>query len=396
MRTLAIWISISAFLHCACSNKPTTTESAIIRKGVTEICINPPYDNLLQMDSIFSSIEAIKLETNKQCLISNHRKILFDNNQIFISNETNNLFVFSDKGEFIREISKKGRGPEEFFELRDFQIDFEGNIHILDYLRVLVYTNDGKLIETIKFEAPDNSVVLNPLAFSLSEKKGEYYLWGGSFGIESNVNNNHFALYRIDKSGNFTERYFPVKHSIMGNGNRFRFFDNFTNITPVFGNDTIYSIDNGELKSRYYVNFGDRSLKEKIPDNFSSLGEFKSRLNSKYVTGIYDFIETSNWCYMTFPFNGLVYKAYYSKKSENVFVSLSNPRLPNRIAPLWIDTNFDDKLIAMKSAGFIVREIERLMTDTSKLSEEEKHFIQSLLDVKDTDNPVLLVCEMKE
>ncbi len=395
MRTIAIWISISALLLCACNNTPTS-ESAIIRDGVTEICINPPYDNILQIDSIFSSIKAIKLETNEQCLISNHRKILLINNQIFISNETRNLFVFSDKGEFIRQISKKGRGPEEFFELRDFQIDIEGNIHILDYLRILKFTNDGRLIETIKFEAPDNSVVFNPLEFSLSETKGEYYLWGGSFGISSNAENNHFAMYRIDSSGNFAERYFPVRHSLMGSGNRFRFFDDFTNITPVFGNDTIYSNDNGQLKARYQVNFGDRSLKEKIPENFSSLGELKSRLNSKYVTGIYDFIETSNWCYMSFPFNRLVYKAYYSKRSKNVFVSLSNPRLPNRIAPLWINTNYGDKLIAVKNSDFIVREIERLMTDSAKLSEQEKDLIQSLLDVKEIDNPVLLVCEMKE
>lgn len=98
---------------------------------------------------------------------------------------------------------------------------------------------------------------------------------------------------------------------------------------------------------------------------------------------------------MSFPFNRLVYKAYYSKRSKNVFVSLSNPRLPNRVAPLWIDTNFDEKLIAVKSSDFIIREIERLMTDSLKLSEYEKDFIQSLLDVKETDNPVLLVCELR-
>lgn len=394
MRTTAFFIGILAFIICACNNI-STTESAIINEGITEIHIDPPFENIIQIDSIFSSINAIKLETNQQCLISNHRKILFRNNQIFISNETNNLFVFSVNGKFIREISKKGRGPEEFFELRDFQVDIEGNIHILDYLRVLIFTNDGRLIETKKFKAPDNSVVFNPLEFSLSEKKGEYYLWGGSFGIVSNANNNHFALYRIDQAGDFTERYFPVRHSIMGSGNRFRFFDNIVIVSPVFGNDTIYSIDNKKVKPRYYVNFGDRKLKEKIPKNFSSLGEFKSRFNRKYVTGIYDFIETSNWCYLSFSFNRLVYKTYYSKKSKNIFVSLSNPRLPNRIAPLWIDTNYDNKLVAVKNSGFIVREIERLMTDSSNLSEHEKYFIQTLMDVKETDNPVLLVCELR-
>lgn len=394
MKTIIFCTIILANLIYACDNS-YINESEIIRDKVKNIQVKAPYDNILQIDSIFSSIEAIRLETNSQCPISHVRKVLFHNNHIYVSNEAKNLFVFSNNGKFSLEISKKGRGPEEFFELRDFQIDNNGNIHILDYQKILVFSNDGSLIDRINFALPDESVFCNPIGFALSEKKGDYYLWGGSFGIRRNPKNNHFALYRIDKSGNFTEKYFPVKHSIMGNSNRFRNFKSITNIAPVFGNDTIFSIENGLLKARYSINFGNRSLKEKIPENYVSLGEFKIRANKKNVTGIHNFIETSNWCYFNFSFNQLVYNAFYSKFDNKVYVSKFNPRLPDRIAPFTIHANNGDKMIAVKNADFIVREVDRLMVNSSILSNDEKNFISTLAEVKETDNPVLLVCKLR-
>lgn len=176
--------SIIVVIGFACSsrnNKIVTDESAIIDEGISTIEIQNEYDNLLQIDSIFESIEAIPLETNKQCMISSVGKILIIDSCIYLQNGNTNLFVFSTTGKFIREISHKGKGPGEFNSVRDFDIDKAGNIYILDFLKIQKYSGHGKFIERYSFSyAPENTIQCNPLQFALCGENN-FYIWGGKF-----------------------------------------------------------------------------------------------------------------------------------------------------------------------------------------------------------------------
>jgi hypothetical protein len=84
MKTIIFLLFLFSLLFCACQNT-LTTDCEIIRGNITEIQIKEPYDNILQIDSIFSSIYPIKLETNRHCLVGNFRKVLFNNSHIYIS-----------------------------------------------------------------------------------------------------------------------------------------------------------------------------------------------------------------------------------------------------------------------------------------------------------------------
>lgn len=392
MNIILIVVSLVFFSKC----KITHGESEIARKDVKEIKVEELTGDFLKIDSIFNSITTVKLETNENNLIKHCQKVLLSNDRIYILNGKSNLFVFSLDGKFIQEISRKGRGPGEFFELRDFQVDKNDNIYLLDYGKILMFSKGGNLLDSFSFRKFCAKSHCNPLEFALTDKFGEFYLWGGSFGIKSNRNKDCYALYKIDKSSDIIERHFPLKYLIVGNCNRFRSFDDLINVEPVFGNDTIYAIRDNKFEARYAINCGDRSLKEKVPENLSTLSKFKSKVSENYFIDFRNFIETKGWCHFKFSFKKQVYNAYYCKSRNKTFVSKSYPRVPNRFTPHFMHTNYGDKMVAIANAYQIVKEIERLMENKSELSDDELRLISTLSDIKTTDNPVLLICEMKE
>ena len=198
MKKHALIIIIFINLSCLPENpKFISKESHIDISKTTKMKIPIKYDNELQGDSIFNEIVAIPLETNKHCLLSDIRETSVIDSCIFINSNQNNLFVFSlVSGKFIREIGRKGKGPGEFFGLRDFDIDEEGNIYILDFQKILKYSEEGEFLEKYSFKFNrDDVIYCNPLRFSLCGKEN-FYIWAGSSGLKNNKNNNFFVIMR--------------------------------------------------------------------------------------------------------------------------------------------------------------------------------------------------------
>lgn len=392
---LFLILFVTTFVFFSCNNT-NTYKSNINRVRVVDIIVDDDYDNILQIDSIFSDINAIKLETKNECLISSVNKVLFYNDKIYILNGQENLFVFTNTGIFISEISNKGKGPGEFFDIRDFQIGEDGKVYILDFQKIIVFSPNKEHLYDINVKTMDNhNLICNPTQFALSEKEGNFYIWGGSFGIKNIDKNQYFAMYKLDEKGNLIEKYFPVTHKIMGNYNRFRQFNNAYNIDPVFGNDTIFSIVSEQVITRYYIDFGKRSLKQEVPNNLVSLSEFKAKIDEHFSTHIRDFIETQFWCYFKFNFRGEVYNAYYSKNKDKTYVSKFYPRVPNRITPYKVDSNRGDELISIIEPHIIIKDIEKRIQAGAKILPEELKLQSTLANVNETDNPVILVCKLK-
>jgi hypothetical protein len=258
-----------------------------------------------------------------------------------------------------------------------------------------MFSSEGQYLKSISFDTVNSPTFCNPTEFALSQNETEFYLWGGSLGIKPHERNDYFALYKIDSDGEISERYFNVKHSLMGSANRFRYFEDICNIEPVFGNDTIYSIELDQVRTRYFIDFRNRAFRDRIPENLVSLSDFKERIDKTHSTHIMNFIETRDWCYFSFYFNKLVYNAYYSKKTDKTYVSNVYSGLFHRISPGQIDANNGSELVTVVNADYLVREIARLISNRSELSNDEEKLILKLLDVKETDNPVLLVCELR-
>ena len=97
------------------------------------------------------SIEYIPLETTDSCLISNTSSLIADDNYIFLSNgKTSEVFQFSRKGKFIRQIGRVGEGPGEYapYSISELSLNSSQKEIYLSRrnLPALVYAYDGTFL----------------------------------------------------------------------------------------------------------------------------------------------------------------------------------------------------------------------------------------------------------
>ena len=382
-------------LYFACTShkgKIITEESPILKTNYTKIKIPSKYDNLLQIDSIFDTICITPLETNKNCLISSVNKVLINNDLVYIQNQRDNLYVFSIDGKFIREIGKKGKGPGEFMELRDFDIDNDGNVYILDFRKIQKYSSKGRFLEKYRFEfAPNDMIHCNPLQFALCEKNN-FYIWGGSFGIHENKNKNLFLMYKMNKKGEILERYFPLKYNVVHNHNQFSKFMERYDIVPWYGSNIIYSVSNESVRTRYMIDFGDHAFRGDVPKGFKSLSEFKAEVDQKYANSISNVVETNDWLYFMFRYKRYVKNVFYSKRLKKTFVSQPYPRVPNRLMPWMIHSTDGIDLFALIEPRIVLDDIKEMKIKTNETKVAQKVMQRSSIN----DNPVLFRCKMKK
>lgn len=384
----------------ACNEKEQgiiTEESPIESKNIQKIIIPENYNNLLQIDSIFEKITAIPLETNKNCLLTSVFKLTVRDSFVFIQNRMDNLYVFSlNSGKFIKEIGKKGKGPGEFIELRDFDIGETGDIYILDYKKILKYTKNGVYVKKYMFEfTPDSKIRCNPTQFGLSNIEN-FHIWGGSIGIKNNDDNNLFLMYKINDKAEVVARYFPVNHTYTTHYNQFSRFSNHYNLQPWFGSNNIYSVDDNGVSLKYSIDFGKLTMNENIPKNFKISTKYKKEIKGKYANSIRNFIETKDWIHFRFNYKKSVY-VYYSKRTKNIFTYMPEKK-ESQIIKTYMQnySSSDNTLISLIEPRIIIENIEKM----DSLSDIEKNFKKSLKKTlnktSENDNHILIRCKMKK
>lgn len=102
-------------------------------------------------------ITYVKLETNEDCLIGRIGQVKRVNDKLVILDlSTHKILVFSDKGKFLNQIGRKGKGPGEYLDIRNgFAIDpLTNDVIIVNKARkVLIrYRLDGEFLGEIKLD----------------------------------------------------------------------------------------------------------------------------------------------------------------------------------------------------------------------------------------------------
>ena len=75
-----------------------------------------------RLSDIFSKVSEICLETGDSCLIGDYNSKFVKRNGVIYVKSLNEIFLFDDKGKFLRKVSKVGNGPGEYDGIRDFDI----------------------------------------------------------------------------------------------------------------------------------------------------------------------------------------------------------------------------------------------------------------------------------
>jgi hypothetical protein len=135
--------------------------------GITNGCRSENYEenNIVEIDKlkytdtlfysdIFEDYYVIPLETNEDCLIGEIKSIRFSNDKIIIldSRVSKSIFVFDQKGNFIRKIGCLGKGPGEFIQPHSISVNKEKEeLAIYDAMlnKIQLYSLSGEFIKSI-------------------------------------------------------------------------------------------------------------------------------------------------------------------------------------------------------------------------------------------------------
>lgn len=296
-----------------CKVEKSSEDNSYFRISVPENSLND-FSNKITFNSFTT------LETNSESVFKDPTKVLVYNHILFIYDRAlQKILLFDTDGKFLGKLDRKGQGPNEYPDLRDFQITSDTLIAILTYDKVMYYDFNFQLVDIYKIGIKnDQNYYLNPTQFY--QINDTYYLWNGTIGIDNHKERMPFLMYS-GSNGKIQKGYFPLVHRLIDYF-RYSAFNNRVLIPPTIGNDTIYSIGNDKLDIAFKVDFGKRSL----PNGYIKTYEDMQKLsNSDYCSNISNIIETKEYLYFEFTLRNIRMQGLFSKASGKCVTGLLKP-----------------------------------------------------------------------
>lgn len=219
--------------------------------------------------NIFDGIKFIDLKEDKNNLFRSIDKIIVNNDYIYIFDRmgSNKVYKYNLNGDFISAIGNKGRGPEEYIKLNDF--DIKDSLFYLNDVtggRILIYNSNNKFIKSYKL--PFHVYNLKRL------NNGNYlfYILKNNSSEKIILTDNEFNLLKVyvkyDKEENEDQLYWP---------NTFRIMPDENILCTLPYNDTLYFFSqNGDTLIKKSFDFGKYKLPNEIRINCEEV-EKKSR-----------------------------------------------------------------------------------------------------------------------
>ena len=257
---------------------------------------------------LFDSVKYIPLEINDDCIIGIIDKIIYYDNRFYILDSKQNiLFVFSDTGEFIWKIDKRGNGPGEYLYIRDFDLS-NNHLYLLDPRRnVLEYDLSGNYI---------NNYSLNNI-YGTSIFVNNEFFYINTCNNPSTEGNYHLLL--MDNYGKTFKNGIPItQKNLVGRcitfNNRnsfFRYQDRIRFYMPF--STKVFSIAGDSIYVQYDFDFKNNNL----PENFFNRNTYEDLKNySSYAYGFNSFWENDSYLSFIIKFNNNDWDVVYFK-TEN-------------------------------------------------------------------------------
>ncbi|NDV47963.1 6-bladed beta-propeller [Paludibacter sp. 221] len=270
---LTIYFLLSIFLFFGCQKK----------EGGVYIDINQR-DKISLLD-IFRKVELIPLETNSESLIKLINKIIDHKNHFYVLDiHLANVFIFDNEGNFIKKISNKGMGPNEYINISDFEIDTKNE-------KILLLSSVDRTIHCYSLDGNFEK------KYKLPDIKGAY----GSFKILTedivafwtSDYKNRIKLYSLTSGELIAENF----HEEENNYNIFlRTRFPYKNFLARSSQNTVYSIStDGTIRDAYNWDFGkynNNPKKMKKSPEFTSRVAMTDFVKKVYASDIVNYIFT--------------------------------------------------------------------------------------------------------
>ena len=281
--------------------------------------IDPKQEHDISINDIFNSINLIPLETKKECIIGKIGKIIYYENEYYISDKmSKDILMFDKNGNYKNRIGKIGRGPGEYIALQDFEINTKtGNIEVLSIApsRLIEYNKSGEHIRTkylpkktdfchyFKYTV-DNNLVL----FSLNAKYRIIH-----YDIQTN---------KVNVIKKQIPDYIATKTLFNPSGSPLYIYDNNVFFNEAFSN-TVYKLDAKSMNIDYKWDFNNYNFdinvdlpKNKEKDYYT---DYYLSNSKKYIYYFPFNIQNSNYLINTYFFDSKLHCAIFNKSNYNIY-----------------------------------------------------------------------------
>jgi hypothetical protein len=351
-------------------------------------------EELVYFSELFTDFHIITLETDTNSLFSviSNMKLVGDTLFIFDRIKTKSVYIFNNEGYLINKVSKIGRGPGEYTQVSDFEIDTEEkSIYILDWpsKKMNIYDYKTNFIK---------SITLADRFSSFTVSKPGYYLYRPhpSTTAEKDI----FLLYFYNKKGKSVWGKFLYSDTLSGpqrtefhqGGNFFKsvsgikFFRNFGTI--------IYTVD-GNKVSPFLTLFSEKFKMTKndfeaIDQNRPSL-YLQARGKLQKLTGISGYSENREIAFIKFYIGWKEYKLFYTFRTGKTICSSNFVDDLTFINPSLFKVN-NTQIIAYIDPSQIAKLKEIVFSGTIKTEYAIRERLQNL---SEYSNPVIILYDLK-
>lgn len=390
-KLIFLFLLISAFSF-SCINESEKIESK--EYEILEINLNN-----------ISGIEYVPLIAPEDKYVGRVRKIVKQDSILGLYDRArNSLWTFTESGEYVNEVRiPTGRGPGEVEHLNDIILTSDLTVHALGAFKIVSYDLFGNFIDEIEFD-----FFIYKIAYD--EEKGTIIGYASN-NLNERLDNEHVGhnLFWIDDSGEIIKSAIPIaygrEHMGVNVPEKFPDYNDDLYFFPRLV-DTVYTINNGEVASRYFIDFGEHSVTDKLFDlryQYSQSkfewSEFQRNeiFGENYVGLISEFYEADSHIY--FSFNTGDRHSVIIDKSDNSY-SVVKGKMENDIdygPTTFYNFVLDNKLFTILYPHDIKEHLEFLENnEPAKLNSEKTKVLQKLSDtLQQTDNPVLKIASFK-
>lgn len=396
---LLLFLSCTTFM--ACSKSEESLDSQVFET----LRIDLRNIKGISMSDYFTGIEYVPLIPPEDKYIGRVRKIVKQDSLIaFFDRARNSIWIFAETGEYINEVRIPiGRGPGEVEHLNDIILTSDYNIHALGSFKIVSYDLEGNFLDEIDFD-----FFIYKLAY---DENIDTFIGYTANHLNEQLRSEHSGhnLFWINSEGEIIKSAVPIPRGREHMGaevpNKFPVFNNKISFFPRLA-DTVYTINNGEVAPRYYLDFGDHSITDELFElryQYSSSkfewSEFQRNeiFGEDYVGLISEFYESDVFIY--FSFNTGDRHSIIIDKADNNF-SIAKGRIINDIdygPATFYNFLLDGKFYTVLYPHEIKERLEYLeRNEPDKFNSERVEELKELSELlQSTDNPVLKISSLK-
>ncbi|MCH7410555.1 6-bladed beta-propeller [Belliella sp. DSM 111904] len=314
----------------ACNNSNEAIEFVSESYGEAEIISIDPKKDIdeeysMKASLIVSSIDYFPLTLPGDMVIGEVAKMIHHNGYVYIfDRHTESIFIFTGKGEFINAIQRKGGGPEEYRDIKDFEVDrSSGNVLIYSprSQKILHFAITGEFLGAI------NNKVQHTSFFPISDYKIAIYnsrlsnghVFERTFPIQPRfiIANEAEEIEKQDLETAYREQLLMYPNSSFGFyqvGDSLRLMESINSV--VYGVD----LEEGRVYQRFAFDFTSANPPRLYDMEADELSTFVEDYKNKKVGGwasLHRVNETADLLHATYFYDKQVCRIFYSKNNKS-------------------------------------------------------------------------------